>query len=261
MAASHSSGALDATPPKTTPAFWQTHPLAQVTVQEVTAQALNTALADDIAQRLRTAIASRGVAVLSVSGGKSPVGWLQALRTHALDWSRVRVTLLDERCVPTTHPDSNACLVRTHLLQGPAQQAQLVEMWTDDASLPASQAQVAGQALVAAGACDVLVLGMGADGHTASLFPEAPNLSEALDMHNTHACVAVELPHPPVNAPYPRISQTLSQILRARHIVLPISGADKRQTLEQAWPSASLQYPVSYVLHQTQTPVALWLTA
>jgi 6-phosphogluconolactonase len=101
---------------------------------------------------------------------------------------------------------------------------------------------------------------MGADGHTASLFPDAPGLADALSMDTTTACMGIELPHPPANAPYARITQTLPQILSARHIVLPIAGADKYKTLEQAWTQASPRWPVSFVLHQNQTPVHLWLS-
>jgi 6-phosphogluconolactonase len=113
--------------------------------------------------------------------------------------------------------------------------------------------------LTDAGTADVLVLGMGADGHTASLFPQAPNLADALDLRNTHACVAIELAHPPANAPYARITQTLAQIVSARHIVLPLTGTDKLSTLQKAWKQATPALPISFVLQQTQTPVALWL--
>lgn len=263
----------------TTAPFWQAQPLPQVTVQQVAADALNARLAQDIAQRLNAAIDARGFAVLSVSGGKSPIALFEALRVQAIDWAKVRVTLVDERCVPHTHPDSNALLVQTHLLQGLAAQARLVPMVrtaTHDTHernasdvpnitnvpllSPVVQAKVAGIALVAVGIADVLVLGMGNDGHTASLFPDAPNLQDALDTRNTQACVAIELAHPPANAPYARVTQTLAHILSARHIVLPLSGAEKHNTLQQAWGQRDPRYPVSYVLHQTQTPVALWLT-
>jgi 6-phosphogluconolactonase len=233
-----------------------------LTVHTVSAEALNLHVAQDIAQRLNAAIQTRGFAVLSVSGGKSPVGLFEALRVIDIDWSKVRVTLVDERCVPRTHPDSNALLVQTHLLQDLAAQAQLVFMGaTASAPLgtPTQQAETARHALRAAGVTDVLVLGMGTDGHTASLFPEAPNLSQALDRRNTDTCVAIELKNPPANAPYARITQTLAQILSARHIVLPLAGADKRRTLQQAWPHATPALPISYVLQQNQTPVALWL--
>ncbi len=240
------------------------HPTSRglLTVHTVSLAELNVRLAQDIAQRLAAAIDVRGFAVLSVSGGKSPVALFEALRVIDIDWSRVRVTLVDERCVPRIHPDSNALLVQTHLLQDLAAKAQLVFMVTNATELldsPITQAKAAGIALGAAGIADVLVLGMGADGHTASLFPEAPNLSDALDLRNTKNCVAIELKNPPANAPYARISQTLAQILSSRHIVLPLTGADKLHTLQQAWPHATPALPISFVLQQSRTPVALWL--
>ena len=240
------------------------HPTSRglLTVHTVSLAELNVRLAQDIAQRLAAAIDVRGFAVLSVSGGKSPVALFEALRVIDIDWSRVRVTLVDERCVPRIHPDSNALLVQTHLLQDLAAKAQLVFMVTNATELldsPITQAKAAGIALGAAGIADVLVLGMGADGHTASLFPDAPNLSDALDLRNTKNCVAIELKNPPANAPYARISQTLAQILSARHIVLQLTGADKLHTLQQAWPHATPALPISFVLQQSRTPVALWL--
>jgi 6-phosphogluconolactonase len=240
------------------------HPTSRgtLTVHTVSQAELNVRLAQDIAQRLAAAIQARGFAVLSVSGGKSPVALFEALRVIDIDWSSVRVTLVDERCVPRIHPDSNALLVQTHLLQDLAAKAQLVFMVTsatEPLESPTTLAKAAGLALNAAGFADVLVLGMGADGHTASLFPEAPNLAEALDLRNTQICAAVELKNPPANAPYARITQTLPQILSARHIVLPLTGADKLHTLQQAWPHAKAILPISFVLQQSQTPVALWL--
>lgn len=241
---------------------WHPESRGTLTVHTVSQAELNVRLAQDIAQRLAAAIQARGFAVLSVSGGKSPVALFEALRVIDIDWSRVRVTLVDERCVPRIHPDSNALLVQSHLLQDLAAKAQLVFMVASAAEplgSPSAQAEAASMALTAAGVADVLVLGMGADGHTASLFPEAPNLADALDLRNTQTCVSMELAHPPANAPYARITQTLAQILSARHIVLPLTGTDKLNTLQQAWKQATPALPISFVLQQTQTPVALWL--
>ncbi len=244
------------------PTLWRPESRGMLTVHRVNASELNVRLAQDIAQRLTAAIQARGFAVLSVSGGKSPVALFEALRVIHIDWSCVRVTLVDERCVPSTHPDSNALLVKTHLLQDLAAKSQLIGMVpsaTEPLGTPEALADAARAELVAAGTADVLVLGMGADGHTASLFPDAPNLADALDVHNTQSCVAIELTNLPDNAPYARITQTLAQILSARHIVLPLSGADKLHTLQHAWPHATPQLPISFVLQQSQTPVALWL--
>lgn len=241
---------------------WYPESRGSLTVHTVQPDELPVRLAQDIAQRLRAAIDARGSAVLSVSGGKSPVAFFEALRVMDIDWSRVCITLVDERCVPRTHTDSNARLVQIHLLQDLAAKAQLVFMVAStSAPLNASSelAHNAGEALRAAGTADVLVLGMGADGHTASLFPNAPHLGEALDLRNTQICVSIELAHPPANAPYARITQTLAQILSARHIVLPLTGVDKLNTLQRAWSHTTTTLPISFVLQQSQTPVALWL--
>lgn len=228
---------------------------------ELTNAALPQALAQDIAERLEHAIAQRGQAVLMVSGGKSPIAMFEALRTCPLPWHKVTISLADERCVPNDHADSNALLVRTHLLKDRAQAAQLVPLMEDQASL-ASPSNLAAQAttrLLALGAADVLVLGMGTDGHTASLFPDAPNLPLAMDLGQSPACLHIDIPHPPPQAPYARITQNLSMLLTARHIALPVSGADKLAVLERAKTCTTLALPVAKVLQQHHTPVALWL--
>ena len=245
------------------PSSWLPASRGHVTVQHMGADTLFTALASDIAQRLQAAIQKRNKAVLSVSGGRSPIALFEALRVQNIDWSKVCVTLVDERCVPRAHADSNAGLVTKHLLQGAAQSATLVPMVTDniDVSDAASQAAWAREQLQTAGLADVLVLGMGTDGHTASLFPKAPNLEQALDLHNTQVCMGITLANPPANAPYARVTQTLANLLTARHIVLPISGHDKLNTLQQAWTKVQNELPISHVLHQSHTPVALWMAA
>ena len=227
-------------------------------VHRVAAAQLQSELARDIATRLQAAIAARGRAVLSVSGGKSPIALFEALRQQELDWSRVHLTLVDERYVPDTHEASNALLVRTHLQQGAAARAQLHPLVPATTALPslATLVQDADADLRALGPADVTVLGMGTDGHTASLFPAAPGLAAALDPRSPLTCVGIT----PPSAPHARLTQTLAHILRSRHLVLPIAGADKLATLQQALLAPTDQLPVSHLLHQQQTPLALWLT-
>ena len=234
----------------------------RVHTEERSAAELPAALAQDIAARLQAAIEARGKAVLVVSGGKSPIALFEALRVLPIAWHQVTISLADERCVPNNHADSNALLVRTHLLKDQAQTAHLVPMIADDTPL-STTSKIAAQAttsLRTLGDSDVLVLGMGADGHTASLFPDAPNLPLAMDLMQSPACVGIELKHPPANAPYARITQNLSMLLSARHIVLPISGSDKLSVLARAKAAASLALPVSKLLHQDRTSVTLWLS-
>lgn len=219
------------------------------------------ALAADVAARLRQAIDARGLAVLHVSGGQSPVALFEALREQALPWEQVEVSLADERVVPSEHADSNARLVRTHLLQGPAARARLlplVPLWPQSLALP-ELAEQAGQALGAQGPADVLVLGMGADGHTASIFPGMPNLAQALDPQGRSVCLPVAREGLPAAAPHARITQTLAHLLTARHIVLPVRGSDKLQTLRRACQGREL--PISHVLHQSLAPVAVWISS
>lgn len=227
-------------------------------------------LADDIAARLRQAVAARGEALLCVSGGKSPVALFEALQARELPWPKLTVSLVDERCVPSDHPDSNARMVRLHLLQGAAAQARFVP-WiapptggaTSDPIVPEVAATRANAAMAELSAPDVLVLGMGADGHTASWFPNSPGLARALDLATPERVCAVRLPDPPPQPNHPRLTMTLAQVLRARCIVLPVQGADKLATLARvardAEPPGLDTLPIAHVLNQTTTPVALWL--
>jgi 6-phosphogluconolactonase len=236
--------------------------LSRLTYEHHPAAALPALLAQDIAMRLQAAIQDRGRALLVVSGGKSPIALFEALRVLPIAWHQVTISLADERCVPNTHTDSNALLVRTHLLQDLASTARLVPMIADDKPLttPSAMAAQSTMTLRSLGDADVLVLGMGADGHTASLFPQASNLPLAMDVMQSPACVAIELKDPPANAPYARITQNLSMLLSARHIVLPISGEDKLAVLALAKAAPSLALPISKILHQDRTSVTLWLT-
>lgn len=219
------------------------------------------ALAHRIADLLGKAIQARDHALLCVSGGKSPIPVFQALRDVPLAWDKVTISLADERCVPVGHEHSNALLVETHLLKGLAAQARWVRMIdtgkVDEAALP-TLAHQAHSALAALGRCDVLILGMGEDGHTASLFNHATELQQALDLRNPLTCQLMHLNPAPPEAPYPRITQTLAQLLQARHILLTLQGSAKLAVLMQAQQGADTRWPVSFVLNQHTTPVEIW---
>ncbi|WP_095106761.1 6-phosphogluconolactonase [Pseudomonas sp. Irchel 3E20] len=186
-------------------------------------------LALNVAEHLRVAIAARGTAVLVVSGGRSPVAFFQHLAKQALDWSKVLVTLADERWVPVEHADSNAGLLKRYLLQGPAANARFLSLYSASANLEEAAAH-ADRLLAELPGIDVLVLGMGDDGHTASLFPSSPNLVEALKPDGERRCWPMLAP----SVPHQRLSMSRALLASARFTALSISGQSKLHTLNAA---------------------------
>jgi 6-phosphogluconolactonase len=218
--------------------------------------ALSRALASQLAATLKDAIAARGLASLVVSGGKSPLRLFQLLGAEKLDWSRVCVALADERWVDPTDDGSNEKLVRDVLLKGPAAAARFQGL-KNGAPTPDMGAVSAWETFARVPRpFDGVVLGMGDDGHTASLFPGSPNLASALNPAAAAGCVGMRAPV----APQPRLSLNLSALLDCRRILVLISGADKWRTYVAAsGPGPVHDMPVRAVLRQTRTPVnILW---
>jgi 6-phosphogluconolactonase len=209
-------------------------------------------LACKITDTLAQAIAVRGLASLIVSGGHSPIKLFEQLRGQALDWSHVCVALADERWVEPTDPSSNEKLVRDVLLRDKAAAARFqglknaapspdlgaVSAWETFARVPRP--------------FDMTVLGMGDDGHTASLIPRSPNLLSALNPAAAAGCVGMWSPAPP----HPRLSLNLSALLDSRRIVILIIGEEKWRTyLAAGSAGAAEEMPIRAVLRQTRTPV------
>lgn len=219
-------------------------------------ESLSRQLATRIAAILGAAIAARGLASLVVSGGRSPVRLFEILRAMPLDWSRVCVALADERWVAAEDEASNERLVRSVLLQDQAVSARFhglkngaptpdlgaVSAWETFARVPRP--------------FDAVILGMGDDGHTASLFPGSPNLPRALNRAAAAGCVGMWSPAPP----QARLSLNLSALLDSRRIVLMIAGDAKWRTLETArGPGPEEEMPIRAVLRQSRTPVeVMW---
>ena len=165
-----------------------------------------------------------------MSGGTTPRRFFAALASHAIDWTRVTITLADERCVADDSPRSNARLIRETLLRDHAAAARFAPLadsrLSPDQELAAANARIADLPLPA----DLVVLGMGEDGHTASWFPGADNLAEAINPGARALVVRISAP----GAPEPRLTLTARVILRARALALHIEGAAKLATLERA---------------------------
>ncbi|SEL04705.1 6-phosphogluconolactonase [Halomonas daqiaonensis] len=189
---------------------------------------LSRQLAEAVAEALRVDLARQDNALLVVSGGSTPVPFFEALATCELPWERVQVTLADERWVPEDAVDSNARLVRAHLLQGPAALATFVPLTTDNPTPEQGAEAVAERINGLAWPASVVILGMGGDGHTASLFPDSRELELALT--TGAATVAVRTP----SQPQPRITLSADRLHQAHRHLLHITGGDKRAVLARA---------------------------
>jgi 6-phosphogluconolactonase len=214
--------------------------------------ALAAQLASDVARVLARRLQADGRASLVLSGGRTPAAFLRALGAHALDWHRVGITLADERCVAADSPASNLRLLRESFSGTPAANAQLpaidmtaataAQHWRDWlAQLPRPFAAV--------------VLGMGDDGHFASLFPHTPGLTAALDPQGAATVVPGVAPV----EPQARLSLTLAALLETELLALHITGTSKLATLERALePGSELDLPVRALLRQRRASVEVY---
>lgn len=218
-----------------------------------------TLAAQDMARRiaaiLTDAIAARGVASIALSGGRSARPVLEALSQSDLDWDKVVVTLVDERWVAPDHADSNEKLIREVLLQGPAASARFTPMKNDAADAYAGQAQVEKAFRSLPWPLDIVVLGMGDDGHTASLFPDAQELAAGLSTD------ALTLAVTPPAAPHQRMSLSAKAILSSRHIFLQIGGAAKKAVYDRAMEDGPVEeLPIRLALGQHAVSVEVWIS-
>ena len=217
---------------------------------------LSRELAAQIAAGLAAAIAARGLASLVVSGGRTPQRLFEMLRAQPLDWSRVCIALADERWVDPADGASNEKLVRDVLLKDLAASARFLGL-KNGAPTPDLGAVSAWETFARVPRpFDAVLLGMGDDGHTASLFPGSPNLPSALNPAAAAGCVGMWSPEPP----QARLSLNLTALLDSRRIVVLISGDAKWRTLGEAQAPGPVQdMPVRAVLRQSRTPVdVLW---
>lgn len=205
-----------------------------------TPEALAMVLAQQVAQALRSAIALRGVACIALSGGRSPETFLRCLDAQPVEWSRVAITLVDERWVPPDDGASNEGMLRRCLSSGCAA-ARVLPLFRG--ASPEQDAQAVSRELASGLPLDVVVLGMGADGHCASLFPGQPRLDRLLNGEVGPICAAVSAPDGT-----PRMTLTATVLRSARLQLLAISGDDKCRTLCQAFTAASEQMPVAAFL-------------
>jgi len=215
---------------------------------------LDEELARNVAAALEESIVRRGQGILVVSGGSTPLHFFHSLSRQDLPWEKVVVTLADDRWLAPDHRDSNEKLVREHLLINQARGARFLPL-KNDAATPQEGADKLDALLKTLGRFSVVILGMGSDGHTASLFPGATALAEGLNMDSGKDCIGVE----PLTAPHLRMSLTLPRLLNTEHLIIHITGDEKKAILEKArGDNDPDKTPISAVLNQGLVPVTLY---
>ncbi|MGD9814837.1 MAG: 6-phosphogluconolactonase [Hyphomonadaceae bacterium] len=193
--------------------------------------ALMHAAADEIEHALARGQAQRGHGYAALSGGATPAPAYALLAQRALDWPAVTFALVDERCVPPTHPASNEVMLRRALAPALAQGASLLPMFHDAPTLDEAAARA--DALYAPIPFDIALMGMGADGHTASWFAGADGLAAALDPNGARTVCAIRAPQAQ-SAPQ-RLTLTFAALKRIPNVPLVIAGREKHDRLAQAY--------------------------
>lgn len=193
--------------------------------------------------------------VLALAGGNTPKPLYKALSDQDLPWANVMVTLTDERWVDTQHKDSNENMIKKTLLTSAGSRSNFIPLKNSSETAAKGVGQINNQLEGAAPKLDVVILGMGEDGHFASIFPGVDNLEELLDPKTTKKCLAVS-----PEGKEQRISLSYSYILSADIIFLLISGDKKKAIIDEVinGSKVAMQYPISALLTQKKCPVQVY---
>lgn len=198
---------------------------------------------------LQEALAVRGSASLMVSGGSSPKPLYEKLSKAELDWPNVTISLVDERWVDPGEQGSNEDFIRQNLIQNQAKHARFFGLKTAHETVEAGLANAENRFAQIDRPFDVCVMGMGTDGHTASWFPNAAGLSDALSLGNENILCAINAGGAPVAGDHPnRITLTLRSVLDAHAIFLFIPGEAKRIVFDNAPKNPIPDAPVQALL-------------
>jgi len=209
-------------------------------------------LAEKLVKGLDARLSSNAQASIAISGGSTPKGLFKALSLRDINWSLVDVTLIDDRVVPEDHQDSNEKLAKENLLINFASEAKFHSLLASVAD--GSDIRELSE-LDIAWPLSVAILGMGNDGHTASWFPDAPELQEALCPSDSQTLMYTH----PKAAPHKRATLTLPAVLNSDLVIVHICGEDKKAVLEQALQEGAVeQLPIRAILKQTTTPVEIY---
>ena len=224
---------------------------------------LFSAVAERSQQQLQAALDQKNQASFIIPGVTTPGPAFAQLAKSSLDWEKVSIAQSDERWLPSDHPQSNQGLTARTLLIDNAKKANYVAMKNSHDNAADGEAQCNKDYLRLASPFSLTMLGMGLDGHVASLFPNSKPIGEALDLDNSNPCIAIDGKGCPVAGDYPeRMSLTLSAILNSDLIILLLTGEEKLKVIDLAKQENKPEiYPVSALLNQANTPVEIFWAA
>ena len=217
------------------------------------------AVAGDVQFIIESAIDARGAAVIALAGGKTPAPIYAALSGAKLDWKRVTIIPTDERIVPLGDALSNVTMIAKTFLPKGARVMPIVSEAASDYKAAGRSTDALMQDLH--WPLDLCLLGMGEDGHTASIFP-GPDYDEALNGPRERRALGI-MPDPlPPEAPVPRVSLSREGMITARALMIAITGDKKREVLERAIAEgASSPLPVGRLLADVELPVDIHWSA
>ena len=215
------------------------------------------ACAERLAGALGEGISAGGKAMFAGAGGSTPSPIYRRLADADLDWSKVAVTLVDERHVPESSPDSNARLMRETLLTGRAAAARFIPLHHAAVTVDRAAAMAA-KALQAEGPLDAVLLGMGEDGHICSMFPGSPTLKTLLTTALEPAVFGVPPGRDGMAPPQERISLNIPYLARARRVVLALTGAKKRAVFEAEATGDPAVRPIAALIASGAPLEVLW---
>ena len=221
---------------------------------------LFTALVAECQDVLSEAISKQGVATLLVSGGSTPAPLYEALSKSELNWKKVKIALVDERWVDKSHKASNEALIEKSLLINNAKAATFIGMKTPAKTAAAGQSETEAHYLKLPQPFSLTIVGMGPDGHTASLFPHAKGLTDALRLDNENLTAAITAKKSEVTGPNTeRLTLTLTGLLKTDRIIILFTGEDKLDIFSLAQkPGPVADMPIRALLQQEQVPVELY---
>ena len=212
------------------------------------------ALTEFVIKSLEAGIAGRGAASMLLSGGSTPGPLYENMSNTDLDWQNVWFAPTDERWVEPDHPDSNERLIRRTLLKNKAGEANYIGLKSAGKSPEEGQAETENKLMALPQPLDIVLLGMGEDGHFASLFPNLRDTEKAMDLN----CPTLSHLIDRGGGELGRMTMTLGGIMNASHIVILFFGDKKLEVFEQAGRGADQNLPISFLLQQQDVPVSLY---